>query len=212
MKKLLVTIVTVFIFSSSLLAQVDVKVNAFGLFFKNYGMGAEYIINDEISAGAFINYDSYRDLGIFLDVLSGGSANTVYSSFTFSPEFRYYINPEDGADNRYFSAYLRYQSANWTDLETGIPDPQGNNIETLYDVDNKGFAIGIGAGKKWVTNSGLYFETYYGVGKFLTNSITYSNSAVENKMKTNGNEDEYEFYAQWDLRFHISIGYRFGGY
>lgn len=206
MKKLLLFTTILLLSAASLKAQHDVKVNLFGLFFKHYGAGYEYIINDELSAGGFINYSNGNPISIFT---SNSQDNSTYSLFTFTPEFRFYTNPEDGADGFFFSGYLRYKNSGWNDLQYHI---SGNPTPEMYDLKYTGLGLGFGLGKKWMTNSGLYFETYYGMGKFIIGGEKISNPKVEEHAKSIGYDNEFSDVASWDFRFHLSIGYRFGGY
>lgn len=212
MKKITgVLLVLLFIFSTiGLKAQHDVRLNILGAFFKNYGIGYEYLINDEMGAGISVNYATS-----FLGIDGDGN----FSSFNVAPEFRFYFNPEDGADGFYFGGYLKYAKVDFKGLSanigTGTFDTWGNEIyaDLPYDVNLNGFAFGIQSGKKWVTNSGFFFETNFGFGRYLTKSVSYTNSAVETYYDRTGNtgdEDALNWMYTFDWRFAINIGYRFG--
>jgi hypothetical protein len=203
MKKILLTIFILGTSLSSLMAQHDVKINALGLFFRNYSAGYEYIINDEISAGISTNFAKGSWLLQAMNGIDGSS--TTYSGFSITPEFRYYTNPDFGADKRYFGAYLIYEGVSWGDLT--VYDYDNSNTIT-YDMSNTGIGIGIIGGQKWVTNSGIYFESLLGFGRFMSSNITISDTRANEII----NLAEYDFISGWDLRFQIGIGYRIGGY
>jgi len=206
MKKLLLVFVVFIMTTASVTAQHDVRVNLFGLFFKHYGVGYEYIINDEMGAGIFLNYSNGNPISLLTVNPQEGSS---YSLFTATPEFRFYTNPENGADRFYFSGYMRYKSSGWSNLQYYIDN---NPTPEIYDLTYSGLAFGFGLGKKWMTNSGLYFETYYGMGKFIVGGESISNPKVDEHAKASGYDNEYSAIASWDFRFHLSIGYRIGGY
>ena len=184
------------------MAQQDIRVNALGLFFKNYGLGYEYIINDEIAAGVYINVSNGSLLLNAINDINGSDYG--YSSVSIMPEFKYYYNPDFGADNRYFGAYLIYQNVSWNKL-TAYDD---NNNEIKYDMNNTSYGIGVLTGQKWVTNSGIYIESLIGIGKFFTSSIDFSDPNVEQYVDTKS----YKYVSSYDFRFQVSVGYRIGGY
>jgi len=201
---------------TSLKAQHDINANVLGAFFGNYGLGYEYVINDEMGAGISFNYAT-GFLGIDLDDVT----DQTFSSFNIAPEFRFYFNPEDGADGFYFGGYMKYYTSTYGNmnynLQTTTTNPNGTTTYTSkdvkYDRSYTGFAVGIETGRKWVTNSGFFFETMWGFGKFLGGSWDISNAEVKAKL----DEDNYDFnadnpFAAWDMRLSIGIGWRLGGY
>ena len=209
MKKKSFLFIVILLFTTSLYAQHDIKANFFGLGFNNYGMGYEYIINDEMAAGIFIDYSEnsiYSNLityGIDGDPFS--TEGYQYYRFCISPEFRFYSSPDYGADKRFFSFYARYKNTVYNDISFYEP-----NNEIKYGTINKQFGIGVATGQKWITNSGIYFETYLGIGRMIVSNLVYDNTYVENELNNGSYEHVYESF--WDVRFHLSVGYRIGGY
>ncbi len=187
MKKLILTIFVLTISVSSLKAQHDIKVNALGLFFQDYGLGYEYIINESFSAGIFANYSTFPYLLSVEDYIDG--TDHTRRSLNISPEVRYYLSPDFGADKRYTT-----------------------NDYSYYNLDYSSIVLGMMTGQKWVTNSGIYFETLLGIGKALSSSTTFSDPVAEQQMEDNGGLSEYSYVAGWDFRFQIAVGYRIGGY
>ena len=206
MKKIILSLLVAALSISSIMAQQDVKFNAFGMFFKNYGFGYEYVINDEMSAGVFIDY---ANGSLYLDMLNDvGDYDYDYNRFSFSPEFRFYTNPDFGADKRFFAVYARYQNVNYDNLEF---HDNNTNKTIKYGMNNSLLGIGLSTGQKWVTNSGFYFETYWGFGRFFSSNITFDNSTVEEYYNVNSTA-AYVYASSWDFRFQFSVGYRIGGY
>lgn len=203
------------IFNISLKAQSDVRVSALGLIFKSYGVGYEYVINDEMGTGVGINY-SNSFFGI-------GNTGDRFSSLRIAPEFRFYFNPEDGADGFYFGGYLKYASVKWRGIQDNIPvqsvDSWGNTITTdvpvIYDLTFNGLAFGIQMGKKWVTNSGFFLETNFNFGRYLTGSTKYSNSSVQTYYDTRKSSSSaaaaMDIWYTFDWGFKLNVGWRFGG-
>ncbi len=212
MNKLILIITILIISMSPLLAQHDIKLNIFGAALKDYGIGYEYVINDQISAGVFTNivkgfpYKSFQNWN-----------NTViaswrydYSAFKITPEFRFYINPDFGADSRYFSAYLRYNNETFKDLKYNTYDNHPLS-DKIYDFNNSIVVLGLTTGKKWMFNSGIYIETMWGVGKTIISSQNFSDREIEKDVFLHGIENYYYNFT-WDYRLQISVGYRIGGY
>ena len=204
MKRIILTVFILGVSLSTLMAQHDVKINALGVFFKNYSVGYEYIINDEMSGGLSINYAAGSWLLEALNDIEG--TNTQYSSFSLTPEFRYYTNPDFGADKRYFGAYLIYEGVSWDNLT--VYDYDNNSKEITYNMKNTGIGIGIMSGQKWVTNSGIYIETLIGFGRFMSSNTTISDPRAAEIIDLT----EYGYISAWDFRFQIGVGYRIGGY
>ena len=204
MKKIKLLFLASILFPFIINAQHDVKVNAIGIFFKNYGVGYEYIINEEMGAGIDMNIVSGN-----VSLFSSFDSNVKHSSFSLTPNFKFYFSPDYGADGFYFEGYLKYK--NMSDKNLVYHD---GTRDINYDMGFSGVALGIATGKKWVTNSGFYFETLFGFGRFLTKSFSYSDSYVEGKLKENNPsyESTLDFVYSWDLRFHLNVGWRFGGY
>ncbi|MCK5846008.1 MAG: DUF3575 domain-containing protein [Bacteroidales bacterium] len=205
MKNLILTALVLILSVSSVVAQHDIKTNLFGLFFKNYGLGYEYIINDEISVGAYYNYTNFKKYTDPEALIEGWGVDQ--NGYSISGEFRYYINPDFGADKRYIGAYGRYSETNLHDLNYYI-----GQDKFLFDMTYNGFILGVITGQKIVMNSGLYIETLIGIGKYISTNTEFSDSNSEKYVVDNIGIEEYDYISKWDLRFQFAVGYRIGGY
>lgn len=197
----LLTIALLFILTSSLKAQHDVNINVAGLLLKNYGLGYEYVINDEMGAAASFNFVNG---GLFVDLTDDIS----YSSINFAPEFRFYTNPSDGGDGIFFAGYAKYQSSTWSFKDGIFTSSTGNSSLKDYDLNFSGVALGIQSGGKWVLNSGIFIESFFGVGRYLTTNWSSSDTDFDDQI----NDYEGLTWFSWDFRFSVAVGYRFGGY
>tara|TARA_B100000809_G_C15133362_1_gene529411 strand:+ start:1285 stop:1950 length:666 start_codon:yes stop_codon:yes gene_type:complete len=220
MKKITGLLLVVFILSSvGLKAQHDVRVSALGLIFKSYGLGYEYVINDEIGAGINLNKSNSFGFGIG----DNGGSNSSFSSFRVAPEVRFYFNPEDGADGFYFGAYLKYAKVTWSNIEvdqggSNVQDPITGQYEYIsnptiqYDLNFSGMAFGIQSGKKWVTNSGFFLETNFNFGRYLSGSAEYSTPEAKLLYEEDSSsaEDAMNIWYTFDFGFALNIGWRFG--
>ncbi len=210
MKKFIL-LFSIIISASTMIAQHDIKVNALGLFFKHYGLGYQYNINAQFSAGVFINYSANPNILSVENFYSDlhGINNASRSDFSFSPEIRYYLYPTFWADSRYIGAYFRYRTGEWKDL---YYMDSSYSKELYYNMNYSNYVIGILTGYKWLTSSGIYIETYTGFGRAVGYTTELSTTYAENHFEKNGGLAEYEFLSSWDLRFQIAVGYRIGGY
>ncbi len=197
--------------NTNLKAQSDVRISALGLIFKSYGVGYEYVINDEMGTGIGINY-SNSFMGI-------GSTGDRFTSLRIAPEFRFYFNPEDGADGFYFGGYLKYAAVTWKGIQDNLPIGVGASgypvdVPVTYDLTFNGLAFGVQMGKKWVTNSGFFLETNFNFGRYLTGATKYSNSEVQNyydaQKSNSAAAGAMNIWYTFDWGFKLNIGWRFG--
>ncbi len=210
MKKLTLTFIALTIAVSSLFAQHGVKINVLGLTVKDFGLGYEFIINDEISAALFINavtgtpYYNYELI----------TPDENYSALKISPEFRYYLGSNFGADRLFLSGYLRYNSEKFSDITLHYYDNAlGQSNDIIYDFSNTSLVLGAGAGNKWLFNSSLYVEAFFGIGIKAINNPSFSDIRAEEEMyEEHPKLTNYYYTNMFDYRLQISLGYRFGGY
>lgn len=173
-------------------AQHELKTNAIGLIVGSYGLQYEYVTEEM----GFLLGVTYFNSGSLL----GGDLNT-YSSIAITPEFRYYFNPDEDASGFFASAYLRYRSATGEDWYTWTDD-NGNLV--MSDLKNSGMALGFSTGYKWVTRSGLVFETFFGLGRYLFDNYSYDPEIDDELL------DVVDDLPSFDVRFGFAVGYRFG--
>ncbi len=180
-------------FQTRLSAQHELKTNVLGLLAGSYGLQYEYVTEEM----GFLLGVNYFNSGSLL----GGDLNT-YSSISITPEFRYYFNPDEDASGFFASAYLRYRSATGDDWYTWT-DINGNTV--VSDLKNNGMALGVSTGYKWVTRSGLVFETFFGLGRYLFDNYSYDPEIEENVLL-----DAIDNLPSFDVRFGFAVGYRIG--
>jgi Protein of unknown function (DUF3575) len=211
MKKL---IIAALIFSGvTLKAQHDISTDVLGFAFSKFGIGYEYAINSQNSVGIYTSFTSENLLGddknLFGDI--------DYSEFNIMPEYKMFMTPNKGNDGIYAGIYGKYRSSNSKDnLYSGL-DP--NNALVILsgktDVSTTGLALGALLGYKWKTSGAFFLEVTAGIGKFLMDDVSYSDSTVEGLTVTDFNEDDYIPYIgnklPIDLRLAVKVGLRFGG-
>lgn len=176
-------------------AQHEIKTNVLGIIITDYNLQYEYVTEDM----GFLMGVSYFNSGSII-------GDDSYTTFRLTPEFRYYFNPDEDASGFFASGYLRYRNATGEDwYVTSDFDPvTGNTVETSYDLKNTGVAFGFTLGYKWVTRSGLVFETFGGLGRYLINETSYDPDLPENDPLI----DIFDELPQFDVRFGFAIGYR----
>lgn len=218
MKKLMIA--ALLISGLTLKAQHDISLDVLGFAFSKYGLGYEYAINSNNSVGINFNMSSKNlfDDGIsnnaFYAALDGGEYD--YSEMNIIPEYKAFFTPNRGNDGIYLGLYGKFRTSkasgnSFTDT-TGV-STTGIVTFPKTDVSTSGLALGVIAGYKWKTSGALFLEVTAGVGKFLTNSVKYSNALAEND--SNFDEDDYIPYIgntlAVDLRLAVKIGIRIGG-
>lgn len=214
MKKLMIA--ALLISGLTLKAQHDISLDVLGFAFSKYGLGYEYAINSNNSVGINFNFSSKNlfDDGISNNatyaLLDGGEYD--YSEMNIIPEYKAFFTPNKGNDGIYLGLYGKIRTSKasdntFTDTTGLIP------VFAKTDVSTSGLALGVIAGYKWKTSGALFLEVTAGVGKFLTNSVKYSNALAEND--ANFDEDDYIPYIgntlAVDLRLAVKIGIRIGG-
>jgi len=201
MKKLLITIISIFVFSTSLLAQIDVKLNLLGLAAKNYGIGAEYHFNENISAGIFCNVNNWFSYDM-IEYSTRISSESSFSSLSISPEISFYADEKDKG-KMLLSVYSKYQNSTIYNLKQAVYVTKYTTKEVLYNVNSRGIILGVGIEQKWMINLNFFVYFYFGMGYAVFNEKEYSDSRVEKYI------DLYTTnLSNIDPRAQIGIGYR----
>ncbi|MEQ9262516.1 MAG: DUF3575 domain-containing protein [Owenweeksia sp.] len=171
-------------------AQHEVKTNVLGLLFNQFGLTYEYVLDENMGI-----------LGSVAYFTPPSSFSYDYTAISFTPEFRYYLNPDDDAEGYFVGGYLKYRNTS-TDEYPGI-DTSGFGFTNVTQTTN-GVALGITTGRKWVTRSGFMFETFVGFGRYLFVSETYSDDYEPGEF-----ENAVDDLPAWDFRLGASVGWRF---
>ena len=144
----------------------EVKLNAFWLVVGSFDVSYEYLLNEESAFGleVFLPFDE-----------------------ELKDEIEYYISP-------YYRIYFGKKYAAGFFLEGfGMLNSSDRDINIFFEEQNEDFvtdfALGIGLGGKWVTNSGFVGEINFGIGRNLFQA----------------DKSEYDFVG----KFAIALGYRF---
>jgi hypothetical protein len=205
MKKAIVILLTTLAFNVD--AQYhEAKIDLGGLLIGNIGAAYEYGINDDMGVNVRLAYFNSSNLFTGDDVLE-------YSAFTLTTDFRYYLDSDEGADGYFFSAYLKYRGSSsedywvWPNLD-GNGNPTGTNFSE--DLDATSMGMGLTFGNKWISDYGILFETYFGVGRYL---ITTNNEAPKGYEEYRNSQflglEDLDFDVPWDIRLGFIVGYRF---
>jgi len=217
MKKLIVAIFITIGLGAK--AQHDVSIDVLGFAFSKYGFGYEYALSNNNSVGINFNMSSKN---MFDDGMSNNALYALadgeykYSEMNIIPEYKWFATPNKGNDGIYMGFYGKYRSSKASDntfTDTTGFATSGNYSYPKTDVSTSGIALGVITGYKWKTSGAFFMEATIGVGKFISNSVTYSNEKA--KDDPGFNEDDYVPYIgnvmAVDLRIAGKIGFRFGG-
>ena len=148
----------------------EVKVNALYMVIGAVDVTYERLLNEESGVGlnVFLPFD--EDIKDDID-------------YYISPYYRLYFGKKY-ASGFFLEGFGLLSSVKENTLALVAGDILVNREETVTD-----FALGIGLGGKWVTNSGFIGEVSFGVGRNLFNSDDFNNDFV--------------------AKLGISVGYRF---
>ena len=193
-------------------AQLDVKFNFLGFLFNQYQAGGEYVLSEEMSTGAFASYTVWNLETTSFDV-NGNVVNEEYklTGLSVIPNVRFYFNPDDDCDGYFAEGYLKWRQRKSTNQSIYLAEENALGLTeyTLYnyDITQSATALGVGFGRKWMTNVGFFAETFFGIGKNLIENTKYSEDAVTDYFETNDNTDLN--WAGIDLRLAFNVGWRF---
>ncbi len=172
------------VFSFSLSAQIDAKLNAGSALFGGLGLAADFALNDNSSLSAGLGYASTKANV----VLGGDDSEFKYTRFRIIPEYRYYFSPQDGADGFFVGGYGKLSFVN------------ASNGDSAEDDKATVGALGILFGNKWVSDGGFVFELNGGLGR---NAVLGSSD--------DGDVDTlFSSVLGIDVRLGIIVGWRFG--
>ena len=130
------------------------------------------------------------------------------------PEYKAFFIPNKGNDGIYLEIYGKFRTSKASDNTYG---GIGDNVLVTGKTDVSTSAFGLGAmlGYKWKTSGALFLEVTGGIGKFIANSVKFSDATVEKLTDAEFNSDDYIPYIgntlKVDLRLAVKIGIRLGG-
>ncbi|MCF6347496.1 MAG: DUF3575 domain-containing protein [Flavobacteriaceae bacterium] len=191
MKKIVISIITLLLFSTIIFAQSEekprvkqheLKANAFNLIvFKAVDFSYEYLIDSESSVGASLLFnlqdpddDSYADGPYYNE------------KFAFTPYYRRYFSSKH-AWGFFIDAFGMYNVQKNYD---GYYDYNNNVYINSSNEESNNIAFGIAVGAKFVSRNGFIFEFFGGAGRNIYSS----------------NED---FATEIVPRLGATLGYRF---
>lgn len=163
-------------------AQVDLTLNALGIIFGGTQVGADFGINEDLSAELSLGYNSSRD----------DDRSQKYTSIPVQVLGKYYFNPDDGADKLYVGLLLRMANRSYTN----------DGDSAFAELSQSRFGAGIGFGYKSVSRSNVVFDFGLTLGRVLSDSTKYEGE--------DGLQEEISIPGIiFGLR--AGVGYRFGG-
>lgn len=189
--KLLIAALAICSFTITSKAQIDATINPIGLLFGDFNVGADFVLSDNISVEASVGF-GVNTVGI------EGISQYKWTGIPITAVGKYYFNPDDGADGFYADVFIKFISRSY---KWDVPEIDDFN----YDYTTTRFGIGVGAGYKVVSNSGIVFEIGLGVGRALLDKTKYEDETLE---------EFDDFFTEWiQIMFNgkLAIGYRFGG-
>jgi len=187
MKKLALTIYSFLLVAVIAQAQIDVKINPIGLLFNSPDISGEYNVDENIGVELTFGF-SYGNAT--LGLIEGLNR----SGYKVRLAGKYYFGPENGCDRFYAGLYTGPKSNTFTYDE----DFSGLGYDPSYKT--AGFAAGLLAGFKWVSDKGVMFEIGAGVGRVFGQTTT---------LEDDNNIEEIPSLAL-DGVWTLAVGYRIG--
>ena len=180
MKSFITTcICLLFLGLGSLQAQIDVTINPIGLLWGDISLGGDFGISDDFSVEGILGF--------------GGSNidDADYNGLRLSGVGKYYFSPKNGIDKFYALGFLRFVNRNY----------DYGNDSSFANYRQSRLGLGVGAGYKVASEKGFIFDINFGVGRALTDSLTYEDS-------DGGQQVELDWP---DIMFmaKLGVGYRF---
>jgi len=167
----------------------ELKLDAGGAVVGNWGIGYEYCINDDMGVNLRIGYfnpDEWLEL------------DDNYTAFTVTADYRYYLDFDEGADDFFVGAYLKFRDLS-SENYYYLYDPNTGESQTA-DYSSIDLGFGVSVGWKTVTFRGFLVETYAGVGRYF----------IQNEEVPAGFEDYEDFDIPFDVRVGLVLGWRLG--
>jgi|GEM_PF-1126968 len=217
MKKLIIAALVLSGFS--LKAQHDISTDVLGFAFSKYGLGYEYLLNEQNSFGLNVNFTSKNMFSDMKNQYTALDGDLNYSEMNIIPEYKSFLTPNKGNDGIYIGLYAKYRTSKSKDNSFIITDVTNANYDALMpvyktDVSTSGFALGAMAGYKWKTSGAMFLEVTAGIGKFLSTNVKYSNPKAEDLSDDELDENDYIPYIgnelPIDLRINFKLGIRIG--
>lgn len=173
--------------SSSMSAQIDIKISPLGLLFGSPDVSVEYLANEQIG----------------LELLGGVDYGVVFGSGAFNRNNRltksgarvrllgkYYFETNKGGDTWYAGIYAGHR---WRTITPGE-----NNITSAGSTQAT-FTSGIHGGYKFVLDSNIVFDLGLGAGRVFSDAISSQNSTSGAVISSFG----------LDTFIKLEMGYRF---
>jgi len=190
------------LFSLPSFAQFEIKTDALGIIYKNYGLGFEVILNKNVSVSLYSKI-------IFDNFVLKEARGLKYTEYDFisiktMAEFKYFFNPKIGGDGAFIGGYMLYKAEGFSDLV--YKDPI-NGRSYNYRMEYEGHGLGFITGYKYFTKSWFYLEGVVGVGRITPFHIINAGAGAylgENYFYENN------YISLWDIRLELCIGFRIG--
>lgn len=138
----------------------EIRVNALYLVLGPIDLTYERTLNEESAVGAslFIPFDNGDDIDFDIN-------------YYFSPYYRLYFGKKYAA-GFFIEGFGMLSSYDKSSFSSVSVNP------TIIEENDLAFALGIGVGGKWVTNSGFIGELSFGIGRNIINADDFSDDLV----------------------------------
>ncbi len=199
LKKLAFLFLIIIIGSTGLNAQHEVKINALGLFYGNYGGAYEYGFAKKF--GGNISASFYSTPVFLKKILDLG-----YKSKGINAELRYYAGKNTNSSGFFIGPYVKYIKRKYS----GIPFVEASDFVqvNITDININKIALGLVTGYKGIILNNLVLGGYLGLGYNIYSNRTFTNPEITEKQK----DSLPQGLTTVNFRIGINVGYRFVQY
>lgn len=138
-------------------AQVDVKVDPFGIILNSPKVSAEYIFTNSLSMNGKIGTEYGR---------RSENGDQYINGFSIEVGPRYYFRPQKIADRFYFQWSIKYGYATYRPFD---------NQSLAFGYNNIQVSTFISTGYKWIDNKRILVDIGFGIGRHIINDFKLSN-------------------------------------
>jgi hypothetical protein len=182
MKKIILTIITVCIIIN-VFGQGEIKVNALGFLFGNYGVTYEHPMSDKVGLECILAYRNARIFELSDLIVRNEGVNAKIIG-------KLYLDNEKPNESWFINAYACAGTSSY--FATVNPSNKLNNTSA---------GLGFGAGHKWLFDEKFVVESGFGMGKLFINNYSFNVSPTIDLA-------EFGWLFSYDFYVRLSFGYR----
>lgn len=199
MRIIILTLTTIFLFSTITNAQFEVKGNPIGLVWGSPNIALEYVVSDKLGIEVTPSFLYGSVAGAALS--AADPFDQKFRGYRLRLALKYYFNPVTSGDGLYAGPYFGPRSSKYT----------ADADELGYNPNYKQSAFSVGAifGYKYMIDSGLFFELQAGLGWGIGAKLEYEDPEYDELINNVLDNPIGDALLGFEGVRSVSIGYRF---